>query len=164
MDDLLTQYAGGPRQLRAALADCTEADLDRAPAEGGWTIRQIAHHIVDGDDLWKWGIKAALGNAQGIFTLQWYQDIAQIVWADRWQYARRDLAPALTLLETNRAIIVELLRATPDALGKHMIVRWRGKDGNYKEEVTTIRQIVESQTRHVFGHIAAIRQINQGRE
>lgn len=27
--------------------------LDAMPSGGGWTIRQIVHHIVDGDDIWK---------------------------------------------------------------------------------------------------------------
>ena len=52
-DSLITQYTDCLAELRAALAELAESDLDLALPEGGWTIRQIVHHIVDGDDLWK---------------------------------------------------------------------------------------------------------------
>lgn len=68
-DSLITQYTDCLAQLRTALYGLTETDLYLAPSDGRWTIRQIIHHIVDGDDLWKWCIKAALGNAQGVWVL-----------------------------------------------------------------------------------------------
>jgi hypothetical protein len=48
---LLTRYAEGPEQLEAALAGLEETNLDVADTPESWTIRQIVHHIVDGDDL-----------------------------------------------------------------------------------------------------------------
>jgi hypothetical protein len=116
---------------------------------------------VDGDDLWKWCIKAALGNAQGVFTLQWYWDVPQGVWADKWQYARRPIAPALGLLEMNRAIIADILCATPDALDRSVIVRWHDRDGVAQERATPVSSILETQTRHVAEHSADIRKIRQ---
>jgi len=161
IDSLIAQYTDCLSQLRAALDGVSETDLDLAPPEGGWTIRQIVHHIVDGDDLWKWCIKAALGNAQGVFTLQWYWDVPQDVWADKWQYARHPIAPVLELLETNRASIAEILRATPDALARSVIVRWRERGGVAPERTALVSDILESQTRHLVGHIADIRKIRQ---
>ena len=160
-DSLIAQYTDCLAQLRAALDGLSETDLDLAPPEGEWTIRQIVHHIVDGDDLWKWCIKAALGNAHGVFTLQWYWDVPQDVWADKWQYAYRAIEPALGLLRTNRAIIAGILRATPDALDQSVIVRWRDKDGVAQERATLVSSILETQTRHVTGHSADIRKIRQ---
>jgi hypothetical protein len=86
-DSLIVQYTDCLLQLRTAVEGLIETDLDLAPVHGGWTIRQIVHHLVDGDDLWKDCIKAALGNPQGIFTLQWYWGVTQDVWADKWHYA-----------------------------------------------------------------------------
>jgi hypothetical protein len=123
-----------------------------------------SNHIVDGDDLWKWCIKAALGNAQGVFTLKWYWDVPQDVWADKWQDARRPIAPVLGLLETNRAIIADTLCATPDALAQSVIVRWREKDGVAQERAVPVSYILETQTRHVAEHIAEIRKIRQMRK
>jgi hypothetical protein len=160
-NSLIIQYTDCLAQLRTAVQGLTETDLDLAPVDGGWTIRQIVHHIVDGDDLWKNCIKAALGNPQGIFTLQWYWGVTQDVWADKWHYARRPIGPALGLLETNRTSITEILRATPDALEQSVTVRWREKNGVAQERATPVSSILESQTQHVVDHVAEIRKIRQ---
>lgn len=160
-DSMIVQHTDCLMQLRAALEGLVETDLDLASVDGGWTIRQIVHHIVDGDDLWKNCIKAALGNPQGIFMLQWYWGVTQDVWTEKRYYAWRAIGPALGLLETNRASITEILRATPDALEQSVIVRWREKNGVAQERATPVSNILESQTRHVVDHVAEIHKIRQ---
>ncbi|NTU56358.1 MAG: DinB family protein, partial [Anaerolineales bacterium] len=66
---ILTQYADGPSLLDSALSGLRETDLDLAPSADSWSIRQIVHHIVDGDDIWKTCIKTALGNSEALFSL-----------------------------------------------------------------------------------------------
>jgi hypothetical protein len=56
-NSVIARYIEGPTLLERALTGLKEADLDTAPSKGGWTIRQIVHHIVDGDDIWKTCIK-----------------------------------------------------------------------------------------------------------
>lgn len=36
-----------PKQLRAAVASRKEAEIDSPYREGGWTIRQLIHHVAD---------------------------------------------------------------------------------------------------------------------
>jgi uncharacterized damage-inducible protein DinB len=36
-----------PNQLRAAVSGLSEAQLDAAYREGGWTVRQVVHHVAD---------------------------------------------------------------------------------------------------------------------
>jgi uncharacterized damage-inducible protein DinB len=36
-----------PEQLSAALAGLTETQLDTPYREGGWTVRQVVHHLAD---------------------------------------------------------------------------------------------------------------------
>jgi uncharacterized damage-inducible protein DinB len=36
-----------PERLRAALAGLSEAQLDTPYREGGWTVRQVVHHLAD---------------------------------------------------------------------------------------------------------------------
>ena len=57
---ILELFKQGPGILENALADLSDNELDYVPSNGGWTIRQIVHHIADGDDLWKASIKIAL--------------------------------------------------------------------------------------------------------
>ena len=81
---VMSRYREGPALLADAVAGLPDAVLDAVPSGGGWTIRQIVHHIVDGDDIWKLCIKMALGNMEGEFALAWYWSLPQRTWADRW--------------------------------------------------------------------------------
>jgi DinB superfamily len=46
---LVAQYKDGYRVVAEALAGATEAELDRSPAPGKWTPRQIVHHLADSE-------------------------------------------------------------------------------------------------------------------
>jgi len=150
----LARYADGPAQLDAALANLNEADLDWGPAEGGWTIRQIVHHIADGDDLWGACVKMALGSQTG-FSLQWYWAKPQDQWSEVWHYADRAIAPSLALFRANRGQIVQLVEQVPDAWCRHMAMTM--PDG--REKQVTVGDILTMQARHALGHIADIRGI-----
>jgi hypothetical protein len=156
-ESLLSEYADGPARLEAALMDITDPELDLSLAENAWTIRQIVHHIVDGDDLWETCIKAALGNSDGLFTLQWYWDKPQMEWSESWRYARRSVESSLALLDANRHHIVELLEHVPDALERS--IRLQPPHGN--EVHITIKEVLEMQVRHMTGHTQDIQTIRQ---
>jgi uncharacterized damage-inducible protein DinB len=152
---LLSRYLQGPELLEQAVAGLRDAELDASPSQGGWTIRQIIHHVVDGDDLWKIGIKAALGNEEGEFTFEWYWGLPQDTWADRWAYAQRPVEVSLALLRATRAHIAELLERVPDAWSRSIRVRTR-----QGTERVSVSKVIEMQTNHVVHHverIAAIR-------
>ena len=153
----LAQYADGPAQLEAALVGLTESDLNLAFAPDTWTIRQIVHHIADGDDIWKICIKAALGNAEVLFSLQWYWDKPQIEWAENWRYTNRPIKSSLALLHANRHHIVELIQQTPNAWEKSI----RIKRPHRKEERISIGDVLEMQARHVVDHISDIQMIRR---
>lgn len=46
---LVTQYGRGYAEIAAALEGATDAELDHVPGGGGWTARQIVHHLADGE-------------------------------------------------------------------------------------------------------------------
>ena len=48
-ESLLARYKDGYRQVVAALDGATDAQLDRLPAPGKWTARQIVHHLADSE-------------------------------------------------------------------------------------------------------------------
>ena len=151
----LALYADGPAQLEAVLSGLSEVDLDLAQTGDSWTMRQIVHHLADGDDIWKTCIKAALGNGEGLFSLQWYWDKPQTAWAENWNYARRSIESSLALLHLNRQHIVELIGQTPNAWEKSIRIKW--PDG--EEERITIGEVLEMQASHVVGHIHDIQMI-----
>jgi uncharacterized damage-inducible protein DinB len=43
----IQEIADLPIKLRAAVAGLTEAQLDTPYREGGWTVRQVVHHLAD---------------------------------------------------------------------------------------------------------------------
>ena len=46
---LVQQYREGYAAVVAALEGATDADLDRRPAPGKWTAREIVHHLADSE-------------------------------------------------------------------------------------------------------------------
>ena len=154
---LLGEYADGPARLEAALSGLTDSELDLSLGKDAWSIRQIVHHIVDGDDLWKTCIKAALGNSAGPFTLKWYWDKPQMEWSASWSYPSRSIESSLTLLDANRHHIVELLENVPEALEKSI----RLQPPHDAEVRITIRDVLEMQVRHMTGHTQDIQAIRQ---
>ena len=157
IEAILARYAEGPAQLERAISGLEESELDLALGSDSWSIRQIVHHLADGDDIWKIAIKAALGNSGGTYTLQWYWDKPQVEWAESWHYAGRGIASSLDLLRANRRHMIELLQQTPDAWERYVYIPW--PDGERRQ--ATVGYVVEMQANHVPGHIDDIRKIRQ---
>ncbi len=157
-DAILARYADGPAQLEAAIAGLAGADLDLALSGDTWTIRQLVHHVVDGDDIWKVCIKGALGNSGSLFTLQWYWDIPQDTWVERWNYAGRAIEPSLALFRANRRHVVQLIERIPDGWERHMRIQWLHQA---EEERITVGDVIEMQVNHVAYHVDDIRAIRE---
>lgn len=153
----LSRYAEGPAQLEDVLNGLPESGLDFAQTKDTWTIRQIVHHVVDGDELWKICIKAILGNNEGLYCLQWYWDSPQTEWVENWRYAYREIELSLSLFRANRQQVVEILQSAPNACEKSIRLKWPHK----AEERITITYILEMQARHVTGHISDIQSIRE---
>jgi len=156
--DILAGYAAGPDRLEAALAGLSEADLDLALGDDSWSIRQIVHHIADGDDLWKEFVKRAAGNPGGEFSLAWYWQIGQDEWARRWAYRERAIEPSLALFRASRAHIVQLLANRPEAWSTSLLIRWPDEEAQ-----TSVGWVVAMQARHIDGHVDDIRRIREAR-
>jgi len=152
---VLSAYLAAPDRLVQVVTGLDAAMLDRSLTLDTWTIRQLVHHIVDGDALWSAGIKAAIGNPDGVFTLQWYWDVPQTTWAERWHYADREVQPALDLFRSNRRTIAQLLAAVPEAWDRAITISSRGHD----DERAPVADIVEMQARHALAHITEIEAI-----
>jgi hypothetical protein len=154
-DSIIARYIKGPTLLERALTDLKEADLDTSSSKGGWTIRQIVHHIADGDDIWKICIKQALGNNQSEFSLDWYCALPQDTWADRWAYGQRPIEASLVLLKATRDHVVQLIEHVPE--GWNRAVRFREPNGEI--EMVPVGFIIEMQANHVMHHLQQIKTI-----
>jgi uncharacterized damage-inducible protein DinB len=45
--NLIAAIEGHPARMRAAVAGLTDEQLDTPYRDGGWTVRQVVHHVVD---------------------------------------------------------------------------------------------------------------------
>ncbi len=106
---LIERYRTGTGAVLDALADITDAELDRPAPDGGWTARDVAHHLADSE-------------TNGFIRLRRLiaEDDPIIVAYDQDEYARRihygrPIASSLAVFAAVRMSSLELLEAlTPD--------------------------------------------------
>ena len=151
----IARFQEGPSLLEATVSDLADDVLDFVPAGGGWTTRQIVHHVIDGDDIWKLGIKMAIGADQSEFDLGWYRAMPQQAWSERWAYGSRSLDSSLTLLSAIRAHVLQLLENVPEAWNREVLVR--NRDG--KIERIPVGFVIQMQADHLYHHVRRIRVI-----
>jgi catechol 2,3-dioxygenase-like lactoylglutathione lyase family enzyme len=149
--EVLASYARGPDDVEAALVGLSDADLDLARAPGEWTIRQIVHHLVDGDTLQLLPhIKLALTEPdRSYYRNRWDQD----VWAAT-LYTRLPVAPALNLLRATRQYVVQLVGLYPDAWERSIAIRRQEGEGR----PITIGEMIGGLAQHTYQHIDEIQQ------
>ena len=105
---LVDEIAEAPARLREALAGLDARQLDTPYRDGGWTVRQVAHHVFDSH-----------ANAYVRFKLALTEDTPRIKPYDESRWAELpdsalDPELSLRLLELLHERWVTLLRALPD--------------------------------------------------
>lgn len=93
-----------PAQLRAALQGLTDQQLDTPYREGGWTPRQIAHHVPESHMNAYIRFKLALTERNP--TIKPYDEN---LWAKTADVAREPVATSVALMESLHARWVTLL-------------------------------------------------------
>ena len=154
---ILTRYTTGSDMLQSAIHGLDDDQLDLTLSPDSWSIRQLIHHITDGDYLWKEFLLMAAGDPEREFSLEWYWCLPQDEWVKRWSYAEREVANSMALLAANRQHTLDLLSQIPWLWEKSLLIPTR--QGG--QERVTVGEGVEMQARHVEGHVEDIRQIRQ---
>jgi uncharacterized damage-inducible protein DinB len=109
-ESLLADVAQTPDHLRAAVKGLSEAQLDTPYREGGWTVRQVVHHLPDSHMNSYVRFKLALTEDEP--TIKPY---AEDRWAELADTKSTPVEVSLTLLESLHDRWVRLLRSlTPD--------------------------------------------------
>ncbi len=103
----LALLAAGADVLTAALAGLGEADLGRSTAPDAWTIRQIVHHLADGETIWSIFLRMALGVPDASAQLEWYP--GNETWAGAMDYVGRPIEAAAALFRAQRLYAAHLL-------------------------------------------------------
>jgi len=97
-----------PERLRAAVSGLVDAQLDTPYREGGWTVRQVVHHIADSHMNSYVRCKLALTEYEP--TVKPYDEAAWAMLADN----RLPIEPSLALTDALHQRWVALLESLPD--------------------------------------------------
>ncbi len=100
---LIERYREGPRIVEAALAGATDAELDARPQDGGWTAREVAHHLPDSEMTGAIRLRRLI--AEDAPVIQAYD---QDLFAQRLHYDR-PIAASVAALAAVRAVTAQLL-------------------------------------------------------
>ncbi len=152
---ILVNYGAGPGLLSDIIQGLTDEQLDLMLTNESWSIRQLVHHITDGDYLWKEFLLRAAGEPEKEFTLEWYWCLPQDEWVKRWSYAGRNVEQSLELFKANRQHTIELLHHVPELWDRSLLIPTR--QGG--QERVSVGAVVEMQAGHVMGHVEDIQQI-----
>lgn len=102
----LADIAATPANLRAAIKGLSEAQLDTPYREGGWTVRQVVHHVPDSHLNSYVRFKLALTEDEP--TIKTY---AEDRWAELADTKATPIEVSLTLLDSLHDRWVRLLRS-----------------------------------------------------
>jgi hypothetical protein len=102
----IDQIAETPARMRAAVAGLDDAKLDTPYRAGGWTVRQLAHHVPDSHINSYVRFRLALTEDEPV--IKPYEEAR---WAELADARAMPIQPSLALLESLHARWVPLLRS-----------------------------------------------------
>lgn len=104
--DLIDEIEQAPARLRAAVQGLSERQLDTPYREGGWTVRQVVHHLPDSHLNSYVRFKLALTEEEPII-----RPYLENLWAELPEAKTAAPAVSLALLESLHGRWVMMLRA-----------------------------------------------------
>jgi len=137
-----------PQTLREALDDLEEPQLDTPYREGGWTVRQLVHHVADSHMNCYMRIRLAL--TEDAPTIKTYDEKA---WAGLHDGADAPPVWSMDLLEALHARLLMLLRSLhPDQWARTFVHPDHGA-----MRLDTVVHLYAWHSRHHVAHITHLR-------
>ena len=101
----IDDIAAAPQRMRSAVAGLTESQLDTPYRDGGWTVRQVVHHVPDSHVNAYTRFKLAL--TEDVPTIKTYEEAE---WAELPEARSAPIGVSLALLDALHERWVLLLR------------------------------------------------------
>jgi uncharacterized damage-inducible protein DinB len=108
--ECIAQIAACPAGMRAAVQGLDDAKLDTPYRDGGWTVRQVVHHVPDSH--MNAYVRFKLGLTEETPTIKPYEENS---WAQLPDSRTAPIGMSLDILESVHARWVLVLRAVRDA-------------------------------------------------
>lgn len=142
--ELLSRYQSGVSALEEALRGVPESAADREPGPGEWSARQVTMHIVDAEIVGAARLRM-LAAQPGALLKSYKGDI----WAEKLDYKRQPLEPALALFRSLRQCTAEILRMLPQEA-------WSNQGIHEETGEVTLESLLQAHCQHAEDHIEEI--------
>jgi len=109
--DLLERFRRGAELVAVATTGAAGPVLDFQPAPGKWGVRTIVCHLADTETVLAMRLRQIIAENNPLLPV-----IDQDAWAERLDYSKRKLSPALEGFRRTRAENYELLKDLPEAV------------------------------------------------
>src|SRR5438552_4672075 len=146
---MIEQIAAAPVRMRDAVTGLTPAQLDTPYREGGWTLRQVVHHVPDSHLNAYCRFKLAL--TEETPTIRPYDEAR---WAELGDSRDTPIETSLQLLDSLHDRWVRLLRSMPES----DFTRKLKHPESGEMSLDTLLALYGWHGRHHVGHITALRQ------
>jgi hypothetical protein len=146
---LRQRYQNGHTAVVTSLAGITDAELDKRPAAGAWTPREVVHHLADSETNSYIRLRKLI--AEDNPTLMAYDEAE---WARRLHYGR-SIEPSLAVLKAVRDASAQLLDAlTP--------TDWQRAGTHPEHGVYSVDTWLEIYAAHTVDHAEQIQRARKG--
>lgn len=139
----IARIAACPPALRRAVEDLTDEQLDTPYREGGWTVRQVVHHLADSHAnaylRFRWVA------AEEHTTIKTYD---QDVWAT-FEDMKMPLGPSLTILDGLHERWTFFLSSLPEGT-------WAKRAHHPERGEISLEDLLETYSEHGANHIRQI--------
>lgn len=139
--------ADAPARLRAAVDGLTDAQLDTPYRPGGWTVRQLVHHVADSHMNAYTRFKLAVTESNP--TIKPYDEAA---WASLTD-SSLPIAPSLAIVDAVHQRLDVLLRSLPDDAFARTLVH----PENGPMTVDSLLAVYSWHGAHHTAHVTALR-------
>lgn len=146
----IDQIAACPERMREAVASLDEQQLDTPYRDGGWTVRQVAHHVPDSHLNAYIRVKFALTEDNP--TIKPYDEAS---WANLADSRITPVATSVALLENLHDRWVGLLRSLSDTDFARTLVH---PDHKGPMTIDTVVGMYAWHGRHHVAHITSLRE------
>lgn len=107
---LLDRYRDGADQFIATVEGLSDAELDARPFAGEWTVREIAHHLADGELNSAVRLRRLIAEDEPL--LPGYDEME---FSRRLHYGERAIGPSLAAMAAARAATYQILDRLSEA-------------------------------------------------
>lgn len=143
-EQLLSLYADLPNRLKESLSGLDDKQLGLTRAEGKWSIKQIALHLIDSHFSYPLRVKFAIAESGRTWVGNSYN---QDVWAENLQYSSRNINPEINGFRSLVENVIDLTQHFEDSLDRFIIINQSKK---------TVRDMINLITLHSLEHIDQI--------